>query len=74
MGGNQLQPGVEDGGTPTEVVAAIEIRNPENQPQKEEKQKNKNKQTKKRRALSTRERGQLQYQQPGLSDLLVPFL
>ena len=28
LGGDQLQPGVEDGGTPTEVVAAVELRNP----------------------------------------------
>ena len=49
----QLQPGVEDGGTPTEVVAGIEWKG------KQENQENRRKQkiSKKRRALSTRERG-----------------
>ena len=49
----QLQPGVEDGGTPTEVVAEIEWKG------KQENQENRRKQkiSKKRRALSTRERG-----------------
>ncbi len=51
MSGNQLQPGVEDGEIPTEVVA-------------EEYKKI----LKKRRALSTRERGQQKHQQPGLSN------
>ena len=27
VGGDQLQPGVEDGGTPIEVVAAVELKN-----------------------------------------------
>ena len=49
--GDQLQPGVEDGEIPTEVVA-------------EEYKKI----LKKRRALSTRERGQQKHQQPGLSN------
>ena len=52
VGGDQLQPGVEDGGTPTEVVAALKLRNPEIQQnrkplKKEENQKIKNKQTQK---------------------------
>jgi hypothetical protein len=50
MGDGQLQPGVEDGVTPTEVVAE-KTGNPP-----------------KRRALSTRERGQQKHQQPGLSN------
>jgi hypothetical protein len=48
VGGDQLQPGVEDGGTPTEVVAAVELRNTdipqnrktENPPKKKKKKKN----------------------------------
>ena len=54
--GDKLQPGVEDGETPTEVVAEeykkiIKRKKQENQNEKTEN-------TKKRRALSTRERGQ----------------
>ena len=56
MGGDQLQPGVEDGETPIEVAAE------ENKKiLKRRKQENP-----KRRALSTRERGQPKHQQPGL--------
>jgi hypothetical protein len=39
VGGDQLQPGVEDGGTPTEVVAALELRNPEIQQNSSKKKK-----------------------------------
>ena len=49
--GDQLQPGVEDGGTPTEVAAEENKKIPS-----------------KRRALSTRERGQQKHLQPGLSN------
>ena len=75
VGGDQLQPGVEDGGTPTEVVAALELRNPEIQQNSSKKKKTwKSKINKhKRRALSTRERGQPQHQQPGLPDLTGSF-
>jgi hypothetical protein len=52
VGGDQLQPGVEDGRTPTEGAA----------------EENK-KITKKRGALSTRERGQQKHQLPGLSNI-----
>ena len=51
VGGDQLQPGAEDGVTLTEVVAEEKKENP----------------VEKRRALSTRERGQQKHQQPGLS-------
>ena len=38
VGGDQLQPGVEDGGTPTEVVAGEKMKKQktENTPQKED--------------------------------------
>ena len=43
VGGDQLQPGVEDGGTPIEVVAGIELKNrnkTENSTKKRGKQEN----------------------------------
>ena len=54
VGGDQLQPGVEDGGTPTEVVAAVELRNTdipqnrktENPPKKKKTRKSKINKTK----------------------------
>jgi hypothetical protein len=60
VGGDQLQPGVEDGETPTEVGA-------EENPKKKKTRKSQ----KKRRALSTRERGQQKHQQPGLSNFMI---
>ena len=51
VGGDQLQPGAEDGETPTEVEAEESKKIPP-----------------KRRALSTRERGQQKHQQPGFSN------
>jgi hypothetical protein len=59
VGGDQLQPGEEDGGIPTEVVAKEKQENPKNK---------KTRNPPKRRALSTRERGQQKHQQLGRSN------